>query len=125
MPNRKIERNIVVQTRVNIVEYTICKRRMELLNINTMSEFVRQACLYGKLFYFKNFDEMTEALVENSNQLFKIGININQIAHRVNSNPEAVNLYSEDVDYLKKEMKTIKENQINLTKKIKFLLNLN
>lgn len=125
MPNRKIERNIVVQTRVNIVEYTICKRRMELLNINTMSGFVRQACLYGKLFYFKNFDEMTEALVENSNQLFKIGININQIAHRVNSNPEAVNLYSEDVDYLKKEMKTIKENQINLTKKIKFLLNLN
>mgnify|MGYP005971425531 CR=1 FL=1 len=43
---------------------------------------------------------------------------INQIAHRVNSNPEKLELYSDDLIFIKSQIKKIKMDNEELIKKV-------
>ena len=52
-------------------------------------------------FVFQDFYNLTNEWIRVNSQIHKIGTNINQIAHRVNSNPEKLELYSDDLIFIR------------------------
>lgn len=111
-------KNILINARVNLPEYMIIKRKMQLLNITKISDYIRQATIFGTLFRFQDFYDMANEWIKYNAQINKIGTNINQIAHRVNSNPEKLELYSEDIEYLKLKIQEIQNTHNEMVKRV-------
>ena len=101
-------KNIFIKARVNLPEYMVIKRKMQLLKIEKISDYIREATIFGTLFVFQDFYNLTNEWIRVNSQIHKIGTNINQIAHRVNSNPEKLELYSDDLIFIKSQIKKIK-----------------
>ena len=111
-------KNIFIKARVNLPEYMVIKRKMQLLKIEKISDFIRQATIFGTLFTFQDFYDLTNEWIKFSTQIHKIGTNINQIAPRVNSNPEKLELYSDDLIFIKNQIQEIKMDNEELIKKV-------
>ena len=111
-------KNIFIKARVNLPEYMVIKRKMQLLKIEKISDFIRQATIFGTLFTFQDFYDLTNEWIKFSTQIHKIGTNINQSAHRVNSNPEKLELYSDDLIFIKNQIQEIKMDNEELIKKV-------
>ena len=111
-------KNIFIKARVNLPEYMVIKRKMQLLKIEKISDFIRQATIFGTLFTFQDFYDLTNEWIKFSTQIHKIGTNINQIAHRVNSNPEKLELYSDDLIFIKSQIQKIKMDNEELINKV-------
>ena len=73
-----------VMTRVSEEEYTEWHRRAELLGI-TVSEYVRRCVRTGKVEIIVKKEISIEPIVQIAAEYGKIGNNINQIAHYLNS----------------------------------------
>ena len=111
-------KNIFIKERVNLPEYMVIKRKMQLLKIEKISDYIREATIFGTLFVFQDFYNLTNEWIRVNSQIHKIGTNINQIAHRVNSNPEKLELYSDDLIFIKSQIKKIKMDNEELIKKV-------
>lgn len=111
-------KNIYIKARVNLPEYIIIKRKMQLLKIEKISDYIRQATIFGTLFSFQDFYDLTNEWIKFSTQIHKIGTNINQIAHRVNASPENLELYSDDLIFIRNKIQEIKDAQEKLIKKV-------
>ena len=111
-------KNIFIKARVNLPEYMVIKRKMQLLKIEKMSDYIRQATIFGTLFTFQDFYDLTNEWIKFSTQIRKIGTNINQIAHRVNSNPDKLELYSDDLIFIKNQIRKIEMDNEELINKV-------
>ena len=111
-------KNIYIKARVNLPEYIIIKRKMHLLKIEKISDYIRQATIFGTLFSFQDFYDLTNEWIKFSTQIHKIGTNINQIAHRVNASPENLELYSDDLIFIRNKIQEIEDAQEKLIKKV-------
>ena len=96
-PNRK--RKVQVKVRFSEQEYMQIKKNMADIGITNMSFFFRQMVLRGHVM-IPNDEEIRKTNYE----LNRIGNNINQIAHRVNSTGE---FYATDLKLLQEEMDNI------------------
>ena len=74
----------IVLTRISEEEYEEWKRRSELLGI-TLSEYIRSAVRKSKTDIIIKKQIEIDPLIEIAAQYGKIGSNINQIAHHLNS----------------------------------------
>jgi len=93
------ERKIQLHVRLDEAEMAIVNEKFKASNHKTRSEFIRQLILYGMVFKV-DYNELQEM----NYQLEKIGNNINQIAHRMNSQK---NVYRSDVEEVKKRLDEI------------------
>ena len=91
---------------------------MQLLKIEKISDYIRQATIFGTLFSFQDFYDLTNEWIKFSTQIHKIGTNINQIAHRVNASPENLELYSDDLIFIRNKIQEIEDAQEKLIKKV-------
>lgn len=97
------KRNIRIQVRLNDIEYEKLQSDITKSNI-TISDYIR------KLILKKEIKEKPDyQFYEVMKQLSKIGVNLNQIAHKANATNEI------DKDYFKAEAK----NWNDISKKIK------
>jgi len=101
MENRK--RPIQVKFRVNNQERSAILERMSECNMTNMAKFMRQMAIHGAILV-SDYSE----LKERNYELHKIGVNINQIAKKVN---ETGNIYSQDIEQLKEMMDAIWQSQ--------------
>lgn len=99
MESNANDRNIRMSFRVTLEEKTIIEKRALLTNTNSLSSYIRHMTLNGIIVNYEN-----KEIKELIKSLGKIGVNINQIATRVNSTN---NMYIEDVHYLRKVMNDI------------------
>lgn len=93
------ERKYQVKVRLDETEMEILNEKFKASGHNSRSDFIRQLILFG-LVYKVDYSELQEV----NYQLGKIGNNINQIAHRMNSQK---NIYKSDVEEIKKKMEEI------------------
>lgn len=92
-------RNATIFVRSTSAEKNAIKERMELAGYTDMSSFMREMALKG---YIINVN--TKELRDVSYELHKIGVNINQVAHRVN---ESQRVYQTDIDELQRKIDQI------------------
>lgn len=101
------KRNIRIQIRLNDIEYAKLQDDISRSNL-TISDYIRKLILKEKIKEKPDYQ-----FYEVMKQLSKIGVNLNQIAHKANSINEI------DKDYYKTEAK--KWNDISKEIKEKFL----
>ena len=111
-------KNIYIEARVNLTEYMIIKRKMQLLKIKKISDYIREATIFGTLFAFQDFYDLINEFIKFTTQIHKIKTNINQIAQRVNSNPVLSKRYSDDLSFIQEEILKIEITQKKFIKKI-------
>ncbi len=111
-------KNIFIEARVNLTEYMIIKRKMQLLKIKKISDYIREATIFGTLFAFQDFYDLINEFIKFTTQIHKIKTNINQIAQRVNSNPVLSKRYSDDLSFIQEEILKIETTQKKFIKKI-------
>ena len=111
-------KNIFIEARVNLTEYMIIKRKMQLLKIKKISNYIREATIFGTLFAFQDFYDLINEFIKFTTQIHKIKTNINQIAQRVNSNPVLSKRYSDDLSFIQEEILKIETTQKKFIKKI-------
>lgn len=107
-------KNKHIHIRIDYVEYSILKKKMEAARITNVSEFIRRLIKTNPVVNFAN-SPLTDYVIELrklSAEINAIGKNINQIAKKTNIDFE--NIYQEDIDFIKDNIETIKE-QINST----------
>ena len=101
MENRT--RPVQIKFRVTEEEKDIIKNRMQECHITNMAKYLRQMAINGAIFV-TDYSE----LKERNYELHKIGVNINQIAKKVN---ETGNIYSHDIDEIKEMLDAIWQSQ--------------
>lgn len=101
MENRR--RPIQVKIRMTPEEKELLLKNMETCHCTNMSRYIRAMALRGAVFNTDMSD-----LKERNYELRKIGNNINQIAHKVNSTGS---VYKEDMDQLKELMDLVWQSQ--------------
>ena len=111
-------KNIFIKARVNLPEYMVIKRKMQLLKIKKISDYIREATIFGTLFAFQDFYDLINEFIKFTTQIHKIKTNINQIAQRVNSNPVLSKRYSDDLSFIQEEILKIETTQKKFIKKI-------
>lgn len=95
----KRNRNIQIKFRVNEDEKTLILAKMRYCGFRNLEAYLRQVAIYEKI----NLYDFS--IIEKTNkEINSIGVNINQIAARVNSTG---NIYEQDIDYLKEKMEEI------------------
>ena len=99
----ELNRPIQIKFRVTSREKDMIRERMEMCGIKNMARFLRLMAINGCII---NTD-YSELKVRNY-ELHKIGVNINQIAKRVN---ETDRLHSGDVEKLQEMMDAIWQSQ--------------
>lgn len=109
---RNGERKIRLSLYVMPEEKIIIDTKMEMLGLTNLSEFIRKSAVYDTV-HLINIDP--EELDKMTMQIGKIGTNINQIAARANSTQ---NVYAEDIEYLKKSIEIIRENQKKIIERL-------
>lgn len=88
-----------IKFRVTDSEYMLIKERMKASDASSMNQYILKAAIDG---YIINVDYSDfKKLIYEIN---KIGTNINQIAHKVNSQNQ---IYKTDIDELKDKMELI------------------
>lgn len=109
---RNGERKIRLALYVLPEEKLIIDTKMEMLGLTNLSEFIRKAAVYDTV-HLTNIDP--EELNKMTMQIGKIGTNINQIAARANTTQS---VYAEDIEYLKKSIEIIRENQKKIIERL-------
>ena len=97
MENRK--RNVQIIVRVTEEERALIEQKMKLVPTRNMEAYLRKMAIDG---YIVNTD--TTPLKKQYEEMHKIGVNINQIAKKVNSTGD---LYPEEMKELKEMMKEL------------------
>lgn len=97
--NRNRKRKIRHTLRVSEAEEEIIQKGMKDTGKN-FTEFILDMVIHKGVIINQDFESLRIA----SNEINKIGVNINQIAHKVNTDNFVQN---EDLAYIKKEMKRI------------------
>lgn len=93
-PKRK--RSIVLNFRVTEDERTLILAKKRYCGFRSLEAYLRQAAVYEKI----NLYDFAEIKKMNK-EINTIGVNINQIATRVNSTG---NIYEEDITFLKEKV---------------------
>jgi len=88
------KREITLKFRVTEAERDLIYEKMGLLNTNNLAAYMRKIAIDGYIINVDNSDLKTIAA-----EMQKIGVNINQIARRVNS---ANRIYEQDFDEMKR-----------------------
>lgn len=104
MENRK--RNVQVIVRMTEEERALVEEKMKQLPTRNLSAFARKMLIDGYIILLD-----TPEIKAHTAQLQKIGVNINQIARRVN---EAGGIYAEDMDELKRLMADVWKSERRL-----------
>lgn len=104
-PNRK--RSVVIRFHVTEDEKTLILAKKRYCGFRNLEAYLRQAAVYEKI----NLYDFTEIRKMNK-EIGIIGVNINQIAARVNSTG---NIYEEDVAFLKEKVEEIWQLQKSIT----------
>lgn len=97
MANR--ERNHELKVFLSDDEHRILEGKFKLSDKRSRSDFIRQLIIEGMV-----YEVDYSYLREYNTQLGKIGANINQIAHRINTTRS---IYQTDMDEIKKEVQEI------------------
>ncbi|WP_308698670.1 plasmid mobilization relaxosome protein MobC [uncultured Thomasclavelia sp.] len=113
---KRFNKNITVKARIDSIEYAILKKKMEIAKMTNVSEFLRQLILIGKVYTF-DATEIASVIGKTNERISKIGININQIAKRINST-DAKELYIDDIEEIKKEVAELTDILIEINKKL-------
>lgn len=92
-------RPIQIKFHVSAEEKTLILAKKRYCGFRSLEAYLRQATIYEKI----NLYDFTEIRKTNK-ELGSIGVNINQIAARVNSTG---NIYREDIDFLKQKVEEI------------------
>lgn len=101
MQNRK--RNVQIKFWVTEEERELIKLRMAQIPAQNIGAYMRKMAINGLIIY----TDMTD-IKETNRELHSIGVNINQIARRVN---ETNSIYKEDITELKNYMDEIWKQQ--------------
>lgn len=109
-------KDIRVYARLNSVENAILKKKMQIANMTNTSEFLRQLILIGKVYTF-DAKELANIISKTNEGVSKIGININQIAKRVNTT-DAKELYADDIAEIKRNFDELIKLIIETNKKL-------
>lgn len=96
-PKRK--RSIVLNFRVTEDEKTLILAKKRYCGFRSLEAYLRQAAVYEKI----NLYDFAEIKKMNK-EINTIGVNINQIAARLNSTG---NIYEEDITFLKEKVEEI------------------
>lgn len=104
MENRK--RNVQVIVRMTEEERALVEEKTKQLPTRNLSAFARKMLIDGYIILLD-----TPEIKAHTAQLQKIGVNINQIARRVN---EAGGIYAEDMDELKRLMADVWKSERRL-----------
>jgi len=91
-------------------EMYILKAKMQEAGTNNMSQYIRQLIIYHEI-YLVEFDDIRQMNTE----LGRIGNNINQIAHKMNSTGVA---YKDDVEEVKERLNQIWQLQKSILSKL-------
>ena len=101
-------KNLPNRTRKNRVEVcfddeelALIKAKMDKANIKNKSDYIRQMCLYGKVFSYDSTN-FQKCLTE----LQAIGRNLNQMTKIAN---QTGSIYGEDIKNIFKDIKSVKE----------------
>ena len=89
-----LKRTVQIKFRVTEAERDLINEKMELLGTNNLAAYMRKIAIDG---YIINID--TADLKAIAAECQKIGVNINQIARRVNS---TTRIYEQDFDDMKR-----------------------
>ena len=106
--NTKDIRNKIVKFRLSETEYNELKDKAKALNM-TIASYVRQSCDTCKVNIILKPQTKNSDLTDLIYEIKKIGVNINQIAHRLNSG-----------DNLDASLKTSLENMLSHLTELKF-----
>lgn len=106
MNNNSIDKSTIMTFRVTPDEKHIIEKRALLTNANSTSSYIRHMAINGIIVNYENKE--IKKLIKS---LGKIGVNINQIATRVNSTNS---MYIEDVHYLRKVMNEIWQSVLSI-----------
>lgn len=101
MQNRK--RNVQIKFWVTEEERELIKLRMSQLSTQRIGAYMRKMAINGLIIY----TDMTD-IKETNRELHSIGVNVNQIARRVN---ETNSIYKDDIAELKNYMDKIWKQQ--------------
>lgn len=103
--NRYRDKQILIM--VTDREKETIKKNMTLANISTMTNYIRKQALYGKVVSvnFNEFKNLLEQFSRFNFELNAIGVNVNQIAKKVNVNDE---IQLNELFELKVEMESLK-----------------
>ncbi len=103
--NRYRDKQILIM--VTEKEKEIIKNNMAVANIDTMTNYIRKQALYGKVISvnFNDFRNILEQFSRFNFELNAIGVNVNQIAKKVNVNDE---IQLNEMFELKVEMEALK-----------------
>lgn len=104
------ERNCLLKFYVNEEEKAFIYSKMEAAKITNLSAYLRKIAIDGKI----EIKDISELKKMNYN-LHKIGVNINQIAKRIN---ETNAVYRSDIQDVKKKINEIWELQKEIISKI-------
>lgn len=105
-----LTRPIQIKFRVNEQELGVIHQRMELLGIKNMAAYMRKISQDGFIYNVKY-----PGLAEVCSQIEAIGVNINQIAKRVNSTGT---IYAEDMRQIKKGQEEIWQSLKSILSKL-------
>jgi len=89
-----LKRQIQIKFRVTEAERDLIYEKMRLLNTNNLAAYLRKIAIDGYVINTDNSDLKAIAA-----EMQKIGVNINQIARRVNS---STRIYEQDFDEMKR-----------------------
>lgn len=92
-------RNERIEIRVSPVEKEMIRQRMEVCHETNTGRYMRRMAIDGCIFVVDY-----SAIKEMTYELHKIGVNINQIAHKVNSTGT---IYEKEINNLKEMLDTI------------------
>jgi hypothetical protein len=103
--NRYRDKQILIM--VTEKEKETIKKNMAVSNIDTMTNYIRKQALYGKVISvnFNDFKHLLEQFSRFNFELNSIGVNVNQIAKKVNVNDE---IQLNELFELKLEMEALK-----------------
>lgn len=107
MNEKNLQRPVLLSVRVTEKEKETIKKNMAVANINTMTNYIRKQALYGKVISvnFNDFKHLLEQFSRFNFELNSIGVNVNQIAKKVNVNDE---IQLNELFELKIEMEALK-----------------
>jgi len=88
-----LKRTVQIKFRVTEAERDLIYEKMSLLNTNNLAAYLRKIAIDG---YIINTD--TADIKAMTAEIQKIGVNVNQIARRVNSTSR---IYEQDIEELK------------------------
>lgn len=95
------ERKIPIQFYVDENEMKDIESNMKRADITSKSDYIRQMCVFGKVFKINDSD-----LKKCYNELNKIGVNVNQIAKIAN---ETGSIYADDIIIIKNDLDSVLE----------------